>query len=315
MPKPPDLIDKIKVKRRHEAALLAKPGVLGVSVGLLTKGGKRSKDVGIRVLVPSTAEAPADLPDKIEGLSIELVPVGKPLANSQNTLRPLKGGASFSGETVSQYGTMGAVVADTAGSALALTSFHVLAPACALSTSAKVVQPANFDGGQQVVGSAARWYFHPGSAGATGIDAAVARIPPEVPVSFNIENYGAILGQASAALGELVTKVGRTTDRTYGIVTDLSTTIAVTFDFGSKTFFDQISVTVTAPSSVVAASGDSGAIWLNGSGQAVGLHMATNGAGTIAYANPFHSVANRLAFTVQSPVTADPSRIYRVRAD
>ena len=310
MPKSSGLL--LGVLRRHQAALLKRPGVVGVGLGLMVKNGKRTRDVGLRVLVRSPDVA---LPEEMEGVPIQAVVVGNVRANGTARVRPLEGGLSFSQAGVGSYGTMGAVVADAAGSAMALTSFHVLAPACALSTSANVYQPATFDGGSEVVGSVARWYFHPGSAGATGIDAAVARIPAEVPINFTIEDYGAITGLASAALGETISKVGRTTNQTFGVVTNLSTTIALAFDFGNKTFFNQVEVTVTSPSTEIAASGDSGAVWVNSSGKVVAVHMAANSAGTIAYANPIHAVRDRLSFTFQSPATAESSRTFRVRAD
>ena len=317
MPKSPDLLNKLRIKRKHEASLLQKPGVVGVSLGLKHENGKRTKDHAIRVLVRSSAEIPPDLPNRIEGLPVEPVVVGSIRPTGTGRFRPLLGGASIGQEGSDFYGTMGMVVTDAQGSAMALTNFHVLSGnVCALSTSARVTQPAPGDGGQEVIASVARWKLDGGSSGIPGVDAAVANIPPSIPVAFGkITEVGDIRGIASAALGELLTKNGRTSNTTYGVVTDISSTLTIAFEWGNIQFFDQVSVTVTAPSTIVATSGDSGAVWINPSGKAVGLHFASNAGHTIGFANPMHAVADRLSIGVRSPVTADSNRTYRVRAD
>jgi hypothetical protein len=315
--KSPELLQKIKTKRKHEASLLGHPGVVGVSVGLMRGGnGKRTKEAGIRVLVASTAAAPA-LPEKLEGVPVQVEVVGTVRADTLTRIRPLLGGTSLSKDGSTYFGTVGLVVADSQGSALALTNYHVIAGAvCAVSTSANVVQPAAFDGGTEIVGSVKGAFFSGGGAGISGVDAVVASVPPSIATAFGeIRELGSVTGYASAALGETVRKHGRTTETTYGVVTDISTTITVSFDFGSHQFFEQVSVTVTAPSSEVATSGDSGAVWINASGKAVGLHFASNGGHTIGYVNPMHAVVSRLGVNVVSPVTADPLRTFVAKGE
>lgn len=74
------------VRARHEAELLARPGVVGVGVGLRQRGGALTEEVAIIVMVKSK-RALADLPPgealpaEIEGVPVDVQEAGeiKPL--------------------------------------------------------------------------------------------------------------------------------------------------------------------------------------------------------------------------------------------
>jgi hypothetical protein len=78
-----------EVKARHEADLMARPGVVGVGVGLRQTGGAFSQEIAIVVLV--RAKRPADdlapgemLPRALEGVPLDVQEVGE--------IRPLDAG-------------------------------------------------------------------------------------------------------------------------------------------------------------------------------------------------------------------------------
>ena len=70
------------VKRAHEEALMARPNVVGVGVGLIQRGGVPTGEVGIIVMVsrkrPSSQLAGPDLiPTELEGVPVDVQEVGE----------------------------------------------------------------------------------------------------------------------------------------------------------------------------------------------------------------------------------------------
>lgn len=71
-----------RVKQAHEADLLAKANVVGVGVGLRSRGGARTDEVALVVMVtrklPRAQLAPKDvIPDQIEGIPVDVQAVGE----------------------------------------------------------------------------------------------------------------------------------------------------------------------------------------------------------------------------------------------
>lgn len=70
------------VKRAYTSQLMAKANVVGVGVGFCMKGGERTGQVGLVVMVdhklPRAQLSPADLiPREIEGVPVDVQEVGK----------------------------------------------------------------------------------------------------------------------------------------------------------------------------------------------------------------------------------------------
>ena len=65
-----DTASALEIKARHEATLLALPGVVGVGVG--RRGGEP-----VIAVFTSTGEVPAGLPTDLEGVPISVVDVGE----------------------------------------------------------------------------------------------------------------------------------------------------------------------------------------------------------------------------------------------
>jgi hypothetical protein len=79
--------DKVQaVKRAHEAELMGKANVVGVGVGLRQRGGARTDEVTVVVMVrqkvPRAQLAPADvIPTEIEGVPVDVQEVGEIVAH------------------------------------------------------------------------------------------------------------------------------------------------------------------------------------------------------------------------------------------
>jgi hypothetical protein len=70
------------VRQAHEADLMRRANVVGVGVGLRTRGGRREREVAIVVMVrqkvPRTMLTEADvLPGQIDGVPVDVVEVGE----------------------------------------------------------------------------------------------------------------------------------------------------------------------------------------------------------------------------------------------
>jgi len=70
------------VRQAHEADLMSRANVVGVGVGLRTRGGRREHEVALVVMVrqkvPRTMLAEADiLPGRIDGVPVDVVEVGE----------------------------------------------------------------------------------------------------------------------------------------------------------------------------------------------------------------------------------------------
>jgi len=133
-------------------------------------------------------------------------------------------------------------------------------------------------------------------------DAAIARVV-RGDVSPDILDIGPINGTAvtdpSPLLNAPVQKRGRTSCLTAGTMTDVSTTVMVTYPrlcnegFGTAIFDNQIMV--TSPTAFI-QPGDSGSLLLTTETcpRALGLLFAGNDTGTMAFANPIESVLSGL---------------------
>jgi hypothetical protein len=69
------------VRQSHEAELLRRANVVGVGVGLRTRGGRRQRQVALVIMVrqkvPRAMLAEADvLPGEIDGVPVDVVEVG-----------------------------------------------------------------------------------------------------------------------------------------------------------------------------------------------------------------------------------------------
>jgi hypothetical protein len=148
-----------EVKRaqvRNQAALLAKPNVVGLGIALKAVRGRRGERLCLAALVrrkvPRAAlDSEALIPDQVDGIPTDVIEVGDVRAEATRTsrLRPAPGGVSL-GHVLVTAGTLGCVVRDRAsGDALILSNNHVLANANQASPGDPILQPGAIDGGHE----------------------------------------------------------------------------------------------------------------------------------------------------------------------
>jgi len=148
--------DEIKrVKERHAAELLRKANVVGVAVGYKEKGGQKTDQpsliVMVRKKVPLSELKRQDVvPSEIDKVSTDVKEVGEIKALNQNPTdrwRPAPGGVSIGHYRITA-GTFGAVVRDTGtNEKLILSNNHVLADSNAGEVGDAILQPGPYDGG------------------------------------------------------------------------------------------------------------------------------------------------------------------------
>lgn len=233
------------------------------------------------------------LPTKREGLSW---PRGRS--------RPLKIGASIGHHSVTA-GTLGAFVRSRDdGKVLILSNNHVLANENIGKEKDPILQPGTWDGGVNPgdkVGELLRW-VKLRREGANLVDGALATIGPGLEYDARaLTGIGDLAGLGDAILAKdgLVSKVGRTTDKTSGRVTAFELdNVVVQFGIGPIRFDGQIEIE-GADDAPFSQGGDSGSLIVDADRRAVGLlfagndHGGANGKGR-TYANPLRAVLDAL---------------------
>jgi endonuclease G len=193
-----------------------------------------------------------------------------PPANPRSgVFRPLRGGVGISrpGPTV---GTLGGIVRDRAsGQAMILSNFHVLAGSGLAQPGLATFQPAQAEGGAHI-GALTRHAMD------DDMDAAVAALNDGIPFVNDQLGVGPVEGVAEPELDMVVTKSGRTTHVTEGIVDGVGG-IFVRFypGFDFPQTIRHIAHVAPLNTANVSAGGDSGSWWLEASSRrAVALHFA-----------------------------------------
>src|SRR3989475_3467141 len=313
----------LAVHKRHSAALLRLPGVVGTAVGLLPNG-----KPGLKVLLASPEVR--GLPSALEGIPVITQVPGMIVAFSDPTKRQRRAPLGFSvGHPAITAGSIGARVVDGSGNVYVLSNNHVLANSNDATIGDAALQPGPYDGGTapaDQIGTLAAFNTIAVSGGANTIDAAIARSSTTNRDSATPadEGYGApnaaIFGDANgdgvfddetALLGLNVQKYGRTTKLTHGQITGINATVTVCYEvfFGfcikSARFVDQL---VIEPGTF-SGGGDSGSLIVtdDGSKNPVALLFAGSSAQTIA--NRIDLVLNRCAVHVDGGTSPPPAPV------
>lgn|GEM_PF-286726 len=217
--------------------------------------------------------------------------------------RPLKTGVSIAHCNVTA-GTLGAFVKRSDdGKMYLLSNNHVLANEDAGSIGDAVLQQGPYDGGVNTgdrVGALAQWIaFNPAN---NLVDAAIAELDDGADVVLrDLCGLGTLNGLADQPLlpGTPVSKIGRTTGLTRGVVTAIEIDdVVVSYDCGNISFDRQIEIEGMGDNAF-SAGGDSGSLIVDDDMRAVGLlfaggdHGASNGKG-LTYANDIGAVLSAL---------------------
>ncbi len=311
----------LAVHKRHSAALLRLPGVVGTAVGLLPNG-----KAGLKVLLASPDVH--GLPSALEGIPVVTQVTGMLVAFSDPTTRQRPAPLGFSvGHPAITAGSIGARVVDGSGTVYVLSNNHVLANSNDASIGDATLQPGPYDGGTapaDQIGTLTAFNTIDFSGGDNTIDAAIAR-----STTSNLGNatptddgYGApsatIFGDANSdhvfddvatLLGLNVQKYGRTTKLTHGQITGINATVTVCYEvfFGfcikAARFVDQL---VIEPGTF-SGGGDSGSLIVTDDGNKNPVALLFAGSSTQTIANRIDLVLNQFGVTVDDGNSPPPT--------
>jgi hypothetical protein len=311
---PPEVI---AAKEAIEEPLLQSGLITGIAFGLRDEDNPDPEDLALRIFVADAEAVPFEVQTALATFPFPAVVVQRIFGLTSVTLpdtqrcRPVQGGCSvaasrFLATGTVHDGTLGAVVQDASDPQIfyGLSCFHVLCVDMQRQAGDEIVQPepgalGSLPGDR--AGALDRWSF-PETVPSGPVDAAIFRIEGDsIPEILDI---GPVLGSIPVTLGMQVTKRGRTTGQTFGIVTDISLSISLDFPglppAGTppstlRTFTNQIQIRADFPQSVTFGdSGDSGSVVVGGDNKAVGLYW---GSGSDAPGNP-------LRFGLAAPASA-----------
>ena len=280
--------------RNFYEPLLNKANVVGIGLGYRQVKGFYTSQFCIHVLVNkkiNSSYLPFEdrIPNVYMGYKTDVIETGEITeSESQNLsgllvdrVRPLIGGYCIMAEGVST-GTMACVVKKrtrTGYDYFILSNNHILAGRNKLPIGAAVIQPSMEYGGdpiKDIVAELTKYIpikdINPIYSPTNYVDCAIAKILNVNNISNKLALEGPIKGVSSIQLGEPVIKVGMKTGLTNGTVTTVGLTIKIKSNDGKHTALYK---DVTR-ADIVTGTGDSGALVINRTNYAVGLHFAGN---------------------------------------
>jgi hypothetical protein len=254
----------LDILRRHEQELRAYRGVHRLDVGYKFEDGKPTDVLAIRVHVgekklESELEPWQRLPRVIEGILVDVIQSNPELhQDREKRFDPLVGGVAVGNTRHNFGGTFGAVVfdADTL-EPLGISNHHALVDVEG-EEGDEIAQPNHGDP-NDVIGTLSRWDLN--------LDCAVFALNDSREISTGISDLlpEGVVGVVRPVVGMTVSKSGRTTGTTFGVVDGVST--------------EEFSVIPDPenppPDGEISAGGDSGSVWIDvENSNAVGLHYA-----------------------------------------
>jgi hypothetical protein len=305
------------IRKDVERELKRIPGVTGVGIGFKRSAGQLVRDIVFTVFVDHKKpldEVPSDqlIPRQIGAIPTDvLTPFRiRRAANSatptpaylQLRHRPLVGGMRITNNkktldekvTAWEIGTLGCIARlNRDGSTMLLSNQHVMFAkgAGVGDTIAQALYQNFYCCKCNVVGIIEAGIFD------DHIDAAIARLDPDVAALNEVVGIGEIAGSDAAVVGDIVQKVGQETGLTTGEVTDIAANL---LDVGGPPMFDQILIHSSTGS--FADEGDSGSVIIRESDKkVVGLfHGCEPGDRSFGFACHIAEVESRLGISIIS---------------
>lgn len=292
-----ELKEAIAARRVAAARYLYKnPRVTLIDVGWKIKDGKKRNQLAVRVhvrnkptgaafesysrknqeLVIDEKKVPFEVVDFIEAnyrLHYYYWPTTYTQVN-ERTRRcdPLCGGISISNGRFYNYGTLGGIVIDkVTGEKMVMSNWHVLVGSFYVSKGQKIYQPGAGDGGnyKDAIATLER------DAMLEGVDAAVAKLSTDRDWINNQFEIGPVKGSETPSLGMQVTKSGRGSNVTYGIIDGVEGEYPIWYGRVRRKIKNVQRIVPQPGYWDVSQGGDSGSWWLNQStNRAVALHFA-----------------------------------------
>lgn len=297
--------------------------VHAVGIGMKNVKGKATKQQCIRVHVPKKIPEsqmnPKDIvPREINGIPTDIIESAPAIfhesvntppppcsQNKQNRQRPVIGGISVGHFNITA-GTIGCFCrstkpGDDRHATYVLSNNHILANENQAQENDDIYQPGSRDGGGPADSFATLSRYvklQLDSLDSNLVDAAIAKLKPDIDIIPEICSIGAITGTAEATLGMIVRKHGRTTGLTYGKITDLYINVNIamgpSITSPKVTLNDQLRIEAHE-CSAIGLNGDSGSLIVkNDEAKAVGLYFAGPTNGEYGIANRIENVLSEL---------------------
>jgi len=230
------------------------------------------------------------------GVTIRSIVTGRLLPAT----RPAAGGDSL-GDRRGATGTFGCIVLNAAGDELILSCNHVIASVNAASLGDDVWQPGALDGGtlRDAIG-----VLHDSNdidfVAPNTMDAALAKPLVSSDVSARLRMLGPVRGYDPAPRhGTSVEKMGWKTGRTAGTLHYKNLSMVLPFGTKGTALFDgQYGIVGTLRSKDFSEDGDSGALVVNGSAEAVGLLIGNASGIDLTFASPIEPILNHFSVTL-----------------
>lgn len=208
-------------------------------------------------------------------------------------------------------GTLGALVADDGGNQYILSNNHVLGRAGQAGSGEDVSQPGLIDNGCRVATVVAD-FTAAAPLGSSNVDAAIAAVRPGL-----MSGAGEILdlGVPSSVVeapevGMGVTKSGRTTGTTQGVISSINTDVNVQYQSGcgqGKKFVVGYTDQVVVTSSSFSAGGDSGSLIVTNDTAHNPVALLYAGSSTTTIGNPISEVLTKLGAGIGSTLSFNVS--------
>jgi hypothetical protein len=208
-------------------------------------------------------------------------------------------------------GTLGALVADESGNQYILSNNHVLGRAGQAASGEDVSQPGLIDNGCRVATVVAD-FTAAAPLGPSNVDAAIAAVRPgQMSGTGEILDLGIPSSVVEApAVGMGVTKSGRTTGTTQGVISSIGTDVNVQYQRGcgqGKMFVVGYTDQVVVTSSTFSAGGDSGSLIVTNDATHNPVALLFAGSSTTTIGNPIGEVLTQLGARIGKTLSFDVS--------
>ena len=277
-------------------------GIQGLGIGEKLTMGEPVGQLAVRVYVErkkpkSNVSNPVPKTVPVSGvgdLTTDVLEIGRIVPEMYTErVRPALPGCGVGHRKV-KVGTFGCLVRKQGDShtLYLLSNSHVLANAGLGQLKDPILQPGKEDGGTEAKDSIAKLSeFVPFTFTETGfpnlVDAAIAKVNRRTSVSsaLRVLNLTPVGVGRTLRRGMHVKKVGRTTDYTTGVITDIHFRLSLRYQRPRGTTKARVGFKDQVLCTRYSAGGDSGSIILNNSNRVIGLHFA---------GSPSASIFNRI---------------------
>lgn len=290
--------DILKICRYEYKYFLNKPHVVGVGLGYKISNGFSTGKKCIQVFVNKKISKKClcsndKVPYMYKGILTDVVKCGCIVASSfTSRMRPAIGGFSISPVVNIQASTMGCLVKEQ-DNLYILGCNHFLTDENKVPLQSPILQPGSMDGGKvqgDIIATLSKYvplkFKTLFSTPENYADCAMAKATSSNLVSSRIAVFGTPRGIHAPAVGEVISKAGRTTEVTQGLIKNIGLTVKIKFNRGECLFVNQIATTK------MSGLGDSGAILMDEARYAVGMLFAT--ADSYSFYNPIETVLDLL---------------------